>query len=104
MDIAILYVSQRKLRQVEQIPALIEAIHNGDYIPPIRISEAEDGTLQVDDGHHRAVAYWLSGRRHLERHEYDLVLTERYRTRFGFIPDLLRQCSLECSEDPEQEL
>lgn len=100
MDIATLYVSQRKLRRAEQIPALIEAIQNGDYISPIRISEAEDGTLQIDDGHHRAVAYWLSGRKRLERHEYDLVLTDRHRARFGFIPDLLRRCNLECSENP----
>lgn len=100
MDIAILYVSQRKLRRAEQIPALIEAIRNEDTIPPIRITEAEDGTLQIDDGHHRAVAYWLSGRRRLERHEYDLLLANRYRARFGFIPDLLRRCDLACSEDP----
>jgi hypothetical protein len=89
MDITKLFVSQRKLRQPGQVPALVEAIRNGDYIPPVRLSEAEDGTIQVDDGHHRIVAYWLSGRTKLERHEYTLILTDRPRPRFGRVADLL---------------
>jgi hypothetical protein len=79
MDVTKLFVSQRELRQPGQIPALVEAIRNGDHVTPIRWSEAEDGTLQVDDGHHRIVAYWLSGRRELERHEYALILTDELR-------------------------
>jgi hypothetical protein len=93
MDITTLFVSQRKLRQPEQLPALIQAIRDGDYIPPIRLSEAEDGTIQVDDGHHRIVAYWLSGRTCLKQHEY-VILTDRQRPRFGKIADLLRRANL----------
>jgi hypothetical protein len=95
MDITVVYVSQRNLRRAEQIPGLIQAILCGDELPPIRLSEAEDGSLQIDDGHHRAAAYWLSGRRQLARHEYELTLTDRPRPRFGRIPDLLRRCGLE---------
>jgi hypothetical protein len=73
MDIAMLFVSQRKLRLPGQVPALVRAVRDGEPIPPVRLAEAEDGTVQVDDGHHRAVACWLAGRSKLERHEYVLV-------------------------------
>jgi hypothetical protein len=95
MDITKLFVSQRKLRHPGQIPALVEAIRNGAYISPIRLSEAEDGTVRVDDGHHRIVAYWLAGRRELERHEYTLILTDRPRPRFGRVADLLHRANLQ---------
>jgi hypothetical protein len=94
MDITQLFVSQRKLRRPEQLPALVSAIQQGDPIPPIRLTEAEDGTVQVDDGHHRVVAYWLSGRTKLARHEFRLTLTDRPRPRFGRVADLLRRVNL----------
>lgn len=94
MDITSLFVSQRNLRRPGQLPALVRAIQNGEEIPPIRLSEADDGTVQVDDGHHRAAAYWLSGRMELEEHEYELLFTARPRPRFGRIPDLLRRSGL----------
>jgi hypothetical protein len=94
MDITQLFVSQRKLRQPGQIPVLIEAIQQGDPVPPIRLTEAEDGTIQVDDGHHRIVAYWLCGRTRLQRHEYTLFLTDRPRPRFGKVADLLARANL----------
>lgn len=95
MDITQLFVSQRQLRQPGQVPALVEAILNGYPIPPIRLSEAEDGTIQVDDGHHRVVAYWRSGRTKLERHEYVLILTDRPRPRFGRVADLVQRAKLQ---------
>ena len=91
MDITELFVSQRKLRHPGQIPALVQAIRDGDYIPPIRLAEDEDGLIQVDDGHHRIVAYWLSGRTKLERYEYTLILTDRQRPRFGRVADLVQR-------------
>ena len=94
MEITRLFVSQRKLRQPEQIPALVQAIWNGDYINPIQLSEDEEGTIQVDDGHHRIVAYWLSGRTDLERHEYTLIFSDKPRARFGRVSDLLRRMNL----------
>ncbi len=45
MDITMLFVSQRNLRRAEQIPALLQAIAKGEPIPPIRLSEAEDGSI-----------------------------------------------------------
>ncbi len=93
MDISRLFVSQRKLRRANQIPALVTAIRDGDPILPVRLSEAADGTVQVDDGHHRVMAYWLAGRTRLGRHEYTLVLTDRPRTRFGRLADLVARAA-----------
>lgn len=90
-----MFVSQKKLRRAEQVSALIQAIQNGETLPLVRLREAEDGTVQVDDGHHRVVAYWLSGRDRLARHEYRLVLTDLPRPRFGRIADLLRRINRE---------
>jgi hypothetical protein len=97
MDITHLFVSQRKLRNPGQVPALVEAILQGDCIPPIRLTEAEDGTIQVDDGHHRLVAYWLSGRTHLRRQEYRLIQADRRRPAFGRVADLLGRIALQPS-------
>jgi hypothetical protein len=89
MDITQLFVSQRKLRRAGQVPGLVRAIRDGEPIRPIRLSEAADGTVQVDDGHHRAVAYWLAGRSRLGRPEYTLVQTDRPRPRRGCLADLV---------------
>lgn len=94
MDINRLFVSQRNLRRAWQLPALVRAIRSGEAISPIRLSEAEDGTIQVDDGHHRIVAYWLSGRTHLEAYEYTLTPTDRPRPRFGRVVDLMRRSNV----------
>lgn len=90
MDVTQVYVTQRKLRNPEQVAGLVESICNGDYIPPVLLSEAEDGSIQIDDGHHRMVAYWLSGRVKLHKHEYILVLVDRLRPRFGKVTELLQ--------------
>lgn len=89
MDLSILFVSQRKLRSPGQLRALISSILAGDPIPLILLSEDDDGSVQVEDGHHRAVAYVLSGRERLETHEFILLPRERRRPRFGRITDLI---------------
>ncbi len=95
MDIATLFVSQKKLRRVSQIPGLVQALLSGEEIPPVQLREDEDGSVQVDDGHHRLVAYWLSGRENLARHEYRLFLAAPFRPRFGGIADLATRMGLE---------
>jgi hypothetical protein len=95
MDIASLFVSQRKLRRPGQVPALVRAVRDGEPIPPLRLVEAADGTVQVDDGHHRAAAYWLAGRTRLERHEYTLVQAAQPRPRFGRVADLVARQAAE---------
>lgn len=91
MDLTLLFVTQRKLYRSWQIPGLVRAIQNGDYVPPIRLGECEDGTIQVENGHHRAAAYWLSGRAELQTGEYVLFFRDQPRNCFGRISDMLRR-------------
>ena len=84
-----IHVTQRKLRNVDQLPLMLKAIADDDYLPPVRLAEFEDGSIHIEDGHHRCTAYWLSGREHLESHEYLLVYKDgQDRVRFGKIADL----------------
>ncbi len=94
MEISRIYVSQRKLRCVAQIPAMIETLETGGYLPRITLSRSRDGSVQVEDGHHRLTAIWTSGRRKLEKHEYLLLEKDQWRPRFGRIVDLLERCGI----------
>lgn len=83
MDITKIWLSQRDLKRAGQIPAMIETLHNGGLLPPIVLAKCEDGEVQLDDGHHRLTAIWMSGRTVLETHEYILVEKDQWKPRFG---------------------
>lgn len=75
IELANLYVTQRNLKRIVQIPDLIEHIHSETRLDPIEVSEILDDLDQcigykIENGHHRAVAYYLSGRTTLQSHEY----------------------------------
>src|SRR5436190_10731598 len=90
MQLSTLFVSQRRLRRPAQIPALIEAIQNGEPIPPIRLSEDDDGSVQVEDGHHRVTAFWLAGVRELQPQDYQLLAVSDFpRPRLGTVRDFV---------------
>ncbi|HEX2746942.1 MAG TPA: DUF262 domain-containing protein [Verrucomicrobiales bacterium] len=90
MQLATLFVSQRRLRNPGQIHALVEAIQNGYPLPPVRLSEDDDGSIQVEDGHHRTTAYWIAGTHQLSSHQYLLLpVSERPRHRFGTLRDFV---------------
>lgn len=92
MKIEQLHVTQRKLRNVEQIPLMLKAIADDDVLPPVRLAEFEDGSIHIEDGHHRCTAYWLSGREELEDHEYQLIQKDfQDKNRFGTIADLFER-------------
>ncbi len=94
MDIHMLYVSQRRLRNPGQLAGLVAAVRAGDPLPPVLISEDEDGSCQVEDGHHRTLAYWLAGRSTLAHAEYVLIVRERRRPRFGGVVALAARCGV----------
>ena len=94
MEIQSIYVSQRKLRAPEQLVDMIRELEDGGTLPPIVLTRDENGTTQVQDGHHRLTAIWLSGRQHLRPQEFLLVESERSRPRFGTVTDLLCRCGL----------
>jgi hypothetical protein len=89
MDIAKIWVSQRNLQRFEQIQGMIDSLVAGEFLPPITLARCEDGQIQVEDGHHRLVAYWLAGRQRLEKHEYMLLEKDQWKPRCGRIEDLL---------------
>jgi hypothetical protein len=89
MELSMLFVSQRKLRAPGQLAALMACVRSGELLPPILLSEDDDGTVQIEDGHHRATAFWLCGRVRLEAHEYLLFPRTRRRPRFGRLADLV---------------
>lgn len=87
MHLSTLFVSQRRLRNPDQITALVEAIRNNEPIPPVRLSEHDDGTIQLEDGHHRATAFWIAGIRKLNPQHYLLFpVSDRPRPPFGTLP------------------
>lgn len=89
MVITSIYVTQRKLKRAEQMPGMLKAIGDGKVLPPIRITEFDDGSFQVEDGHHRLMAHWLSGREELDDGEYVLFYRdEPGRHRYGCVKEL----------------
>ena len=92
MEISGIFVSQRKLRCIAQIPGMLETLATGGCLPRIALSRSHDGSVQVEDGHHRMTAIWMTGRRKLKQHEYLLLEKDQWRPRFGRITDLLKRC------------
>jgi len=84
-----IYVSQRKLRCVSQISDMILELNTGGFLPPIILNLLEDYSIQVQDGHHRLIAMYISGRKELQPYEYILVEKDQWRPAFGRTPDLL---------------
>jgi hypothetical protein len=89
MQIENIWVSQRKLRNVAQVVSMQIAISRGLWLPPITIARCEDGSYQVEDGHHRLVAHWLCGQGVLQPPHFIFLEKDRWKPRFGRIHDLL---------------
>ncbi len=83
MEIARIWASQRSLKRAGQIPAMVATLKAGGSLPRVTLIECEDGDIQVQDGHHRLVAICVSGRSHLERHEFILLQQDQFRVRCG---------------------
>ncbi len=88
MRIEEIYVTQRKLRYPDKLLLMIEDIK---LLPPIILGQLEDGTIEVREGHHRLVAFWLAGRKTLSVEEYILVQIDKSRPRFGKVEDLWKR-------------
>ena len=73
---------------------MVQSLEEGSCLPRITLSRSEDGSIQVEDGHHRVVAIWLAGRRQLAKHEYLLLEKDQWRPRFGKVTDLLARCEI----------
>lgn len=89
MQIKSIWVSQRSLRNVSQVVAMQISVYRDRVLPPIDIACCEDGSYQLEDGHHRLVAYWLLGQQSLLPHQYSVIHKDRWKPRFGRIEELL---------------
>lgn len=87
MELEHIHVGQRKLRNPEQVAAMLATLDEGGALPSVLLAELEDGTVYIQDGHHRCLAYVLAGRKTLEWGEYLLLQVERGRARFGKLTD-----------------
>ena len=85
MDITKIWMSQNNLRRAKQIPAMIETIRSGGILPPIVLMRCEDGEIQVEDGHHRLTAIWISGKTELDYNDYFMVEKDQWKPRRGRI-------------------
>ena len=93
MEIRDIWLTQSKLNRAGQIPGMIKTLED-DWLPAITLGRLEDGSIQVEDGHHRLTAIWLSGRQKLEPWEYILIESDRWRPRRGKIEILEQWLSL----------
>ena len=69
-------MSQSTLYRSEQIPTFIDILSNGLYLDPITLIKNSKNEIQVEDGHHRLSAIWLTGRKTIQEHEYIIVYKE----------------------------
>lgn len=93
MNIHNIFVTQRKLRNPDQLRGMIAAILRGESLPPIILVEC-DG-IEIEDGHHRSIAYLLAGRDELLFGEY--ILVPKYlskKRRFGTMKELLERMKM----------
>ncbi len=86
-----LFTTQRKIERKDQIPEIIKAIKNGDYINPVLISEIGYNLYRIEDGTHRATAYLLSGRDVLEYGEFEIVPFNKSRPTLELLFDLVNE-------------
>ena len=93
MEIEKIWICQKNLKRSGQIPEMMSKLRE---LPPIELAETEDGEIQVVDGHHRLMAYYLSGQRFLTSDQYNLTQKTNWRAKIGKIDVLLR--SKKCLE------
>lgn len=76
MKLGQLLITHWNLRNPAQLSAMVQSIRNGEFLPPVEIIELPDGTRMIRDGHHRCLAYRLSGRTELYYGEYIILAVE----------------------------
>ena len=87
IEIESIWISQRNLNRIELISQMIL---DAEELPPIRLSQMPNGDIQVEDGHHRLLAIYLSGEKFLKEHQYVLVPKDSWCARIGKIDILLK--------------
>lgn len=86
------YATQRTIKRPDQILGLIQELQEGGNIPLIDISEDSDGDYKIENGHHRAIAYYLLGYEELDHRHYQLVGASK-RSKVLLLKDLVIKTS-----------
>ena len=81
-----LWVTQRQLRRIDQIPVLMTV---PVFDTKIELQRCPDNEVEVVNGHHRLVALWLLGRRKLNRDEFILKEVDEGKHRVGRLKRLV---------------
>lgn len=89
MRIENLWFLQRNLNRSYQLDGMITELQDGGYLPLIELITCEDGEIEINDGHHRVAAIWLSGRKTLRKDEYMIWEGYSSRNRKGKIQKIL---------------
>ena len=84
IKLAEIWITQRSLNRIDDIPAMAA---DPSGLPPVLLDQSPDGSIEVQNGHHRLHAYWIAGRRFLEFGEYILVQVDYNKTRFYRLED-----------------
>jgi hypothetical protein len=76
MEIERLWFTQKILKRSHQICDLVKKIEAEEPFvgPPIVLQEAEDGEIEIINGHHRVVASWKAGLKNLRPEDYQLFI------------------------------
>lgn len=76
MEIERLWFTQKILKRSHQICDLVKKIEAEEPFvgPPILLQEAEDGEIEIINGHHRVVASWKAGLKNLRPEDYQLFI------------------------------
>ncbi len=69
---------------------MIAELLDGGCLPLIELIICEDDEVEINDGHHRVVAIWLSGRKTLNKNEYILWHGQSFRNRIGKIDKIIK--------------
>lgn len=100
MDIGSLWFTQRTLHRSYNIKELMNIIRGGwDFSTPIMLQESGDGEVEIMNGHHRIVAFWLMGVRELQPHQYKLQFSEQAFRRIWQVRELAGKTKLLEIED-----
>jgi len=93
MELDRIYTTQRRLRNAGQVAEMVSTLAEGGTLPAVMIGELDDGTCFICDGHHRCLAYHLSGRKKLSWGEFLLLPGANPRSLRGRIttPEVVRR-------------
>ena len=92
MELKCVVASHWNLRNPAQVEGMVDAILRGSLLPPVELFESTEGVIQVLDGHHRCVAYWLAGVQHLGWGEFLLLPSDEiWRPSCGTIPEMAKR-------------